>query len=67
MKVKELIEKLQQLDSESMAVVSGYEGGVDEINEAKNIRIKLNANTEFYYGDHEPDENGDCNAIYIGR
>ena len=31
MKVKELIEKLSQLDPELMVVVRGYEGGVDEV------------------------------------
>ena len=29
MKVKELIEKLSQLDPELMVVVRGYEGGMD--------------------------------------
>ena len=33
MKVKELIEKLSQLDPELMVVVRGYEGGVDEVSD----------------------------------
>ena len=42
MKVKELIEKLSQLDPELMVVVRGYEGGVAIVNlpgEATNISI----------------------------
>lgn len=66
MKVKELIEKLQQLDGEKIVVQDGYEGGVDEVDTVLGMRIKLNANPEHFYGDHEPDENGDCDAIYIG-
>ena len=53
MKVKELIEKLSQLDSELMVVVRGYEGGVDEVSDYGVCNILLNANDEWYYGRHE--------------
>ena len=66
MKVKELIEKLQKLDPEKMVVTSGYEGGYDEISETKEIRLKLNANTAWYYGKHEQDDEGECHAVSIG-
>jgi hypothetical protein len=66
MKVKELIEELQKCDPEKMVVVAGYEGGHDEISGAGEIRLKLNVNTEWYYGKHEEDDEGECHAISIG-
>ncbi len=53
MKVKELIEKLSQLDPELMVVIRGYEGGVDEVSNYGLCNIWLNANDEWYYGKHE--------------
>jgi len=65
MKVKELIEELQKHDPAKMVVVAGYEGGYDEISGAGEIRLKLNAHTEWYYGKHELDDEGECDAISI--
>jgi len=69
MKVKELIEKLQSFDPELMVIVSGYEGGVDEVKYAANVKIKLDVHTEWYYGKHEVadrnDDPFDCEAIHI--
>ena len=59
MKVKELIEKLSQLDPELMVVVHGYEGGVDEVTDYGLCDIELNVNTAWYYGKHEILKNGD--------
>ena len=59
MKVKELIEKLSQLDPELMVVVAGYEGGVDEMDKFELCNIELNVNTQWYYGKHEILENGE--------
>ena len=53
MKVKELIEKLSQLDPELMVVIRGYEGGVDEVSNYGLCNIELNVNDEWYYGKHE--------------
>ena len=53
MKVKELIEKLSQLDPELMVVVAGYEGGVDEMDKFELCNIELNVNDDWYYGKHE--------------
>jgi len=53
MKVKELIEKLSQLDPELMVVVAGYEGGVNEVDKYELCDIELNVNTAWYYGKHE--------------
>ncbi len=66
MTVKQLIESLQQLDPEQMVVTSGYEGGIKETLSVRPIRLKLNVNTEWYYGEHEQDDNGECHAVYVG-
>lgn len=65
MKVKELIEKLQQCDPEKMVVQQGYEGGHGEVTRVREIRLKLNVNTAWYYGPHEEDKDGECEAINI--
>jgi len=68
MKVKELIEKLQRCDPETMVVVNGYEGGVNPCCVCKEKHIKLGVNSEWYYGNHEivDSEEFDCKAILIG-
>ncbi len=53
MKVKELIEKLKELDQEAKVVISGYEGGVKEVTTSQLVTIALNVNDEWYYGEHE--------------
>lgn len=54
MKVRELIEKLQQFDPEMMVVVDGYEGGANELKIVNTARIALNYNEgSWYYGKHE--------------
>jgi hypothetical protein len=62
MTVKHLIEKLNTIeDQEAWVVVSGYEGGYDDvmnINTAP-IEIALDVNKEWYYGKHEKAEDID--------
>ena len=53
MKVKELIELLQQHDQESRVVIPGYEGGFDDIFHVSPSNICLNVYHQWYYGDHE--------------
>ena len=69
MNVKQLIEKLSAYDPETMVIVSGYEGGVNEAEYAGDVKIKLDVYTEWYYGKHEvtdrDDDPFDCEAIYI--
>lgn len=68
MTVGELIKRLQEYDPETMVVVNGYEGGVNACSSCKEESIKLGANSEWYYGNHEIVRNGefDCKAILIG-
>lgn len=53
MKVKELIQRLAQFDPEALVIVNGYEGGLCEIAGCRQLKIKLNVNTAWYYGPHE--------------
>lgn len=53
MKVKYLIKELQELDQEAMVIVSGYEGGYNEVSYANQKQIALNVHTSWYYGSHE--------------
>ena len=68
MKVKDLIEKLQAVDPELMVVRGGYEGGVTEVGSVDVQEVALNANEEWYYGEHETlyaDEK--ANMQYVGK
>ena len=53
MKVKELIEKLQELDPEIEVMRHGYEGGVENVTQLEIEPVALNVNEMWYYGSHE--------------
>ena len=67
MKVINLLTLLSQMPAEADVVVKGYEGGVDDVVNVKLVKIKKDANTEWYYGRHEIDEDGDVQAVFIQR
>lgn len=69
MNVKQLIDKLQQYNPDTMVIVNGYEGGVDECMTCNEKFIELDVNSESWYGKHEivdTLEASDCKAILIG-
>jgi hypothetical protein len=51
--VKELREKLSAYPDDIRVVLNGYEGGVDDAEGLAEVRLKLNAHIEWYYGKHE--------------
>ncbi len=54
MTIKELIEQLQNIDSDLHVFTKGYEGGVNDVITTRGIvHVELNCNTEWYYGSHE--------------
>ena len=59
MKVKELIEKLQELDPEMEVMRHGYEGGVENVTQLEIEQVALNVNEEWYYGTHETADKDD--------
>ena len=67
MKVKDLLDLLSQMPADVDVVVKGYEGGADDVVNVKLVKIKKDVHTEWYYGRHEIDENGDVQAVYIQR
>ena len=56
MKVKELIKMLSEQDQEAMVVISGYDGGVNELRVVSAAVVELNVNESWYYGKHELDD-----------
>ena len=44
MTVSELVDKLRKMPQNAIAVVRGYEGGYDDVNDVKAIKIELNPN-----------------------
>jgi hypothetical protein len=54
LKIKELIEKLAQLDEEMLVMVNGYEGGLNELKtiEIKDVALDVN-DDDSYEGPHE--------------
>jgi hypothetical protein len=64
MKVKELINLLQQHNPEFRVVVDGYESGYDDIS-IREIELALNVNSEWYYGRHE--SGSEVSAICLSR
>ncbi len=53
MNVGQLIEILKNYPQDLRVVVSGYEGGYNDVNTFENIKIVLDYNDEWYYGRHE--------------
>ena len=66
MRVKELIEKLSELDPELYVFVPGYEDGVDDAVISGIKQIALEVNDEWYYGKHEEVKN-DLDSRYIDK
>jgi hypothetical protein len=53
MTVGELIKQLQAYPSDARAVVSGYEGGYDDVTLVKEISVKPAVDDRWYYGRFE--------------
>ena len=52
MTVREFIAYLQTLEQDRRIVIAGYEGGYNDIQKTYTAHLKLNDNTEWYYGAH---------------
>lgn len=53
MAVKELIEKLQELDPETRVMTQGYEGGYCDVSVSEVCNVALDVNAPWYYGPHD--------------
>ncbi len=67
MKVKDLLAVLSQMPADVDVVIKGYEGGVDDVVNVKLVKIKKDVHSEWYYGRHEIDEEGDIQVVFIQR
>ncbi len=67
MKAKDLLALLSQMPADADVVVKGYEGGVDDVVNVKLVKIKKDVHSEWYYGRHEIDEDGDTQVVFIQR
>ena len=65
MTVQELIDALQNCPKDMMVVISGYEGGYNDMSGLKTIRLKLNSNTAWWYGSHETCREGGVPALWL--
>jgi len=71
MTIAELIKELEKYPQDTRVVVSGYEGGLNDINWVDETEIYLNYNTVEWYGKHEKVEYArpkDCEkvpAVYL--
>ena len=53
MTVRELIDKLSQLDPELRVFTDGYEGGFNDATISEEIEVVLDYHDKWYYGKHE--------------
>lgn len=53
MNVIDLIDKLKRFDPLLPLFIQGYEGGIDDVMDAKKIDVLLDVNEEAYLGRHE--------------
>ncbi len=53
MTVAELIKNLQNLPSDHLVVIRGFEGGVDEVTDLEETKVVLDVNQDWNYGSHE--------------
>ncbi|OQW53825.1 MAG: hypothetical protein A4S09_06300 [Proteobacteria bacterium SG_bin7] len=67
MTASDLIEALKKIDPSTHVLVQGYEGGFSEIADIKKLKIKLDVNTESWYGRHEEADDGGVEAIVLVR
>lgn len=63
MKAKELIEKLQQLDPETLILVDGYEGDYDDVSGTNQIEVCGPFETPWYYGSYKDCEKEELSKI----
>ena len=59
MTVAQLIKKLEKFPPKMGVVTMGYEGGYHDVEDLEILKLKRNVNSEWYYGPHEKDDEGE--------
>lgn len=68
MTIRELIAHLDQYPPDVRIVVSGYEGGYNDVTILKTVQIKPDARTEWWMGQHEEaEEKGEMALLLAGK
>lgn len=62
--IKELIEELQKYNPDLLVYLSGYEGGLDDLNYIKDAYVIRDTNKEWYYGRHTESRISDISETY---
>ena len=71
MTIQELCDRLSQFPPDTPVVISGYEGGLNDVTIIESLEIQLNTNTESFYGAHSSYLSMDSDkqivtSIYLG-
>ena len=67
MKIRELIEKLKDLDPELEVLVEGYEAHYDSPEVSDIYEFEPDIHKEWYYGSHEEKKGGSMKGIILKR
>lgn len=65
MKVKELIELLQDQDPEAIVVVDGAEAGYRDVPRVETLKLSIDSAPKWYFGKYISGE--DIKAVYLPR
>ncbi len=60
MTVKELKQRLNSFSNDALVMVKGYEEGYNDLDEIRELKIKLNVYEHWYEGAHEESEEVDA-------
>ncbi len=67
MTIQELLQQLHQYPPDTRVVVSGYEGGYNDLMLLKTIVIQADAFTEWYMGQHADTAEGEPALLLAGE
>lgn len=72
MTVKELIERLSQLNPESLVLTRSYEGGMDAVGSIEEVKVVYREDQPWYFGDYDTPDSGESDkpvieAVYLGK
>ena len=62
---QELIDELQNYPKDMMVVISGYEGGYNDMSELETIRLNLNSSEGWWSGSHKEAKKGGVPALWL--
>ncbi len=65
MTVQELINRLQTFPKDMPVVIHGYAGGFDDVGTLEEIKVDLNVHSQWFYGKHEINTEGEATVLRI--